>query len=212
MNRYTAIDGCHPLDLMKEDPKGKWTDEADKAAARIKQLEADKKLIADIQADAVAVADERLERITELEARVVELEKQNEALGAMFDKDVKLIEIHAKEGRWDMLVRPQDGIAQLFAACFQEMFDRSGAKNFLEVGFTRADGLPLTVTIQSPTGQTPGRKCEAQGKRIEALDDALEDAVLAMEAWGREGDGIPEEGPIADAYNKARALLKAGGQ
>lgn len=40
MKRYSAIDGCFPLDLMSENPNGAWTDEASAAAARIVLLDA----------------------------------------------------------------------------------------------------------------------------------------------------------------------------
>lgn len=41
-------------------------------------------------------------------------------------------------------------------------------------------------------------------KRTSQATSALYDMVLAFEAWGREGDGVPEE---AVAYNRARELL-----
>jgi len=45
-------------------------------------------------------------------------------------------------------------------------------------------------------------------KRNAELRSALRDCARAMRLWGAEEDGIPEDGPIADAYEQAAKLAE----
>jgi len=73
-----------------------------------------------------------------------------------------------------------------------------------------------------PMGGWTGRRCHhcrtwvfggptacARCVERQELRLALTNCVLAMRLWGAEEDGIPEDGPIALAYEQADALIRS---
>jgi len=51
-------------------------------------------------------------------------------------------------------------------------------------------------------------KAEVHKDRLHALHQHLHNAVTAMRIWGGEGDGIPEDGFVGVAYDRACDLLR----
>jgi hypothetical protein len=73
----------------------------------------------------------------------------------------------------------------------------------------RIRGMAVFIREQTLEIERLEAKVREQAEVLAAVTQALENVTLAMRLWGAEEDGIPEDGPIAAAYDNAQRLLKA---
>lgn len=102
-------------------------------------------------------------------------------------------------------------------ACAEEELarhrERSGDGWHQDVGDVEWGYLvPLAEARECDRRETPGGEhdhvCDYRMHSVsDTMRDVLRACVVAMEQWGAEEDGIPEDGPIAEAYDAARSLL-----
>ncbi|MFM5499439.1 hypothetical protein ACET7P_00690 [Aeromonas veronii] len=97
-------------------------------------------------------------------------------------------------------------------AAYASLFAERSATNYLEVKGALPELGPFTITLQRTEGLTPVEKLEAMTKQRDALREALELSLAAMEHMGNainEMDAVTEEDEVHyAAFEKARAALE----
>jgi len=81
------------------------------------------------------------------------------------------------------------------------------AQRFLEKATPEQFELVKQIGCTLPF-KPPKLRIPALAEHCGDLRVALASCVMAMRLWGDEEDGIPEDGPIAHAYEHAEALLR----
>lgn len=113
----------------------------------------------------------------------------------------KLTAIEITKGGFEARIDGK-GVMQVFAAAFWDLLVETGAKNFLQVTFDRADRRgDLMVTLQRKDGKTPAELKEAAEAEVAALAREVEEAAGLLgtrpRAW--------ERGEVDDWLTRHRA-------
>ena len=105
-----------------------------------------------------------------------------------------------EEVRADPAAKTVDAVAALFASARCSVEDAQREAERLR------HGVPIEGDFVCPNDL---RATTAERER-DAYRAGLIVAIEAMHRWGAEGDGVPEDGFIGEAFDRGRALVKLG--